>query len=143
MLTKRCFKCLVEKPLEQFYKHFQMADGYRNKCKDCARAEALLYRRQYYVDNIDKVRANAREYQKQPHVMKAHEDAFKIYNAKHPERKRAQNTVNNAIQSGKLVPQPCWVCGKKAGAHHPDYDRPLDVVWLCQEHHMQAHALVK
>lgn len=43
---------------------------------------------------------------------------------------------------GLLKKQPCWVCGEKAIAHHPDYDRPLDVVWLCQPHHKQTHALV-
>ena len=34
--------------------------------------------------------------------------------------------------------QNCW-CGKIGEAHHPDYSKPLDVIWLCSEHHAQVH----
>ena len=30
--------------------------------------------------------------------------------------------------------------GDKAEAHHEDYSRPLDVVWLCSLHHHRRHA---
>ena len=39
---------------------------------------------------------------------------------------------------GKLVEQPCH-CGAKAEMHHPDYTKPLAVVWLCRAHHLEAH----
>ena len=35
----------------------------------------------------------------------------------------------------------CEICGKeKTHAHHDDYDKPLNVRWLCAEHHRQWHA---
>jgi hypothetical protein len=41
---------------------------------------------------------------------------------------------------GRLIPQPCAVCGSnKAEKHHPDYSKPLLVVWLCYFHHQQLH----
>ena len=59
---------------------------------------------------------------------------------KYPERHRAKYAVKNAIKRGKLVAQPCWVCGEtKTHGHHPDYGAPLDVVWLCEPHHRQVH----
>jgi hypothetical protein len=58
-------------------------------------------------------------------------------------KRAAQYAVSNAVRSGKLIPLPCFICGIKAEAHHPDYDQPLSVVWLCPSHHKQAHALVK
>ncbi len=57
-----------------------------------------------------------------------------------PERMRAKMLVKNAIARGLLIRQPCSECGDPKGeAHHPDYSRPLDVIWLCRKHHIAAH----
>jgi hypothetical protein len=41
---------------------------------------------------------------------------------------------------GTLVNRPCAVCGDpSAEMHHPDYERPLDVTWLCKRHHADWH----
>jgi hypothetical protein len=40
---------------------------------------------------------------------------------------------------GKIEPQSCMVCGRKAQMHHPDYARPLLVEWLCSKHHRMLH----
>lgn len=47
--------------------------------------------------------------------------------------------VQYAIRTGKMIRQPCQVCGAKAQAHHTDYSRPLEVQWLCSVHHGEAH----
>lgn len=65
---------------------------------------------------------------------------------KHPDRHQARVSFGNAVRDGRVIPWPvCAIpecCGKPHG-HHPDYSRPLDVVWLCDKHHKEAHALVR
>jgi ribosomal protein S27AE len=39
---------------------------------------------------------------------------------------------------------PCIRCGEeKSLAHHEDYDKPLEVMWLCQPCHKQRHKELK
>jgi hypothetical protein len=59
---------------------------------------------------------------------------------KYPEKARAVNAVNHAASTGRLAKKPCEICGsQKSEAHHNDYSRPLEVIWLCRKHHIQAH----
>jgi hypothetical protein len=139
MTTKRCFKCGCEKPLEGFYKHAMMADKHLNKCKECTKKDVAQHR----LEHIAEIRAYDRRRAALPHRAEGRKQRAKEYPKRFPKRKAATSTLSNAVRDGKVKKQPCWVCGEqKAEAHHPDYDRPLDVVWLCVPHHRQAHALV-
>jgi hypothetical protein len=51
--------------------------------------------------------------------------------------------VSNAIRTGRLARQGCEVCGDRAHAHHDDYSKPLDVRWLCSQHHTDHHRAMK
>ncbi len=51
----------------------------------------------------------------------------------------AYNRVFWALRVGELTRGSCEVCGEMpAQAHHDDYERPLDVRWLCPVHHKEA-----
>lgn len=48
--------------------------------------------------------------------------------------------VSNLRRLGLLSPQPCEICGQEqVHAHHPDYEQPNVVQWLCPKHHKAAH----
>jgi hypothetical protein len=62
----------------------------------------------------------------------------------HPEKNAARRAVNNALRSGTLERGTlCEVCdsNKKPHAHHPDYNQPLHVWWLCSGCHSTIHRL--
>lgn len=55
-------------------------------------------------------------------------------------RMLARKKIRTLVELRKIVRQPCEVCGAQpAEAHHDDYRRPLDVRWLCAEHHREHH----
>lgn len=61
----------------------------------------------------------------------------------------AQNMLEYAIRAGKVLRQTkCEICGAEGNlkdgrtavrAHHPDYNKPLDVMWLCPKCHYEWH----
>ena len=134
--SKKCFKCHTEKPLEEFYKHPKMADGHVNKCKECNKNDVTANRNK----NIEKIRAYDRERGKIPERIKANTETTRAWREEDKRRSRAHSAVSYAIRSGLLVRLPCIRCGEeKSLAHHEDYDKPLDVMWLCQPCHKQRH----
>jgi ribosomal protein S27AE len=53
---------------------------------------------------------------------------------------KARGKVHDAVKAGKIEKQPCEVCGSTVvEAHHEDYDKPLEVRWLCRAHHVEVH----
>lgn len=62
----------------------------------------------------------------------------------HPQERWAHSALRSALRRGLVERKPCEVCGdEKADAHHPDYDRPMLVRWLCRKHHKEEHRKLK
>ena len=57
-----------------------------------------------------------------------------------PKAQNARWQVYTAIHKGELAQQPCEQCGDECTyAHHEDYDKPLEVRWLCPSCHRMRH----
>lgn len=54
---------------------------------------------------------------------------------------RARELAMIALKKGQIKRQPCQACGFKFDMHmhHPDYTKPLDIVWLCARCHAAEH----
>ena len=87
-------------------------------------------------------RERQREYAKkyyQEHKEKKNRQSREQY-LKRPLEHNARSIVRYAIYTGKIVKQPCEICGvEPAEAHHDDYNKPLEVRWLCSSHHKEWH----
>ena len=149
MTSKVCFRCSCEKPLEEFYAHPGMADGRLGKCKACARADVIANRqaRADQYREYDRGRSTlpkrvaARTAYAATDVGRARGNAAKRnYRNNHPLRAKANDALGNAIRDGRVTRDPCHCCGAaEVEGHHADYSRPLDVTWLCIDHHNQLH----
>jgi hypothetical protein len=137
MGKKTCTSCLVEKDLEtQFYSHFGMANGYLNKCKECVKKRVTKHR----DANIERIREyDMKRFRENPERKKQARYNVTKFRKENPEKYAAQTAVGNAIRDGKLEKQMCCKCGAKAHAHHEDYSKPFDVIWLCPAHHAEVH----
>ena len=134
---KTCFKCKQAKPLNDFYKHPAMGDGHLGKCKECAKVDVRNNRacRSAYYLAYDR-----RRHKENPARREKHRMYGRLYGVRNCEKRRAHTAVSNAVRDGKLKRLPCVVCGNpKSEAHHPDYNKPLDVHWLCFKHHRMEH----
>lgn len=136
MWEKECKKCKGLKPLTDFYKHKQMADGHLNVCKECVKQQVRKHRREN-----DSVREyDRRRYHENTDRRKKTSESAKRFRQNNPEKYKAQTMVGNALRDGKLHKQPCEICGDiNVHAHHHDYFKPLDVIWLCAKHHQRLH----
>lgn len=146
---KQCRDCGQLLSLDSFYVHKAMADGHLNKCKYCVKSRVNRHR-EFNVElarEYDRQRADLphrvaarKEYQRTSQYKASRPLLNKRYNERHPEKHRARTAVSNALKLGQLIRQPCQICGdSKSEAHHEDYSKPLDVIWLCNEHHKARH----
>jgi len=67
--------------------------------------------------------------------------ALQRYWAANPGKREARHAVAYALRTGRLTRKPCEECGshKRVHAHHHDYDKPLEVKWLCSLCHGKEH----
>lgn len=123
---KRCIQCRLYKPLNSFWKDRSRVDGIDHRCKECG----LINGRKHYITKSEWAKNH-----KEVHVK-----AVREYESRNPEKKKAWGILNKEIKNGKIVKQPCIVCANKiVQGHHEDYNKPLEVVWLCSTHHKDVH----
>ena len=101
--------------------------------------DVLAYMRAYREKNREKLRLYNREYNRlwrKKYGYKSEERWKKT----HKIAIKAERILNRAIQKGIIKRQPCVICGeKKVVAHCPDYQKPIEVVFLCPVHHRNLH----
>ena len=135
---KACKDCGVVQPLTEFYKHPKMADGHLNNCKACKKS----YQGQYRGENLEEIRAYDTERSKTLERKQNRARNNTRRRRADPRYDAAHNAVIRAVQAGKLVkPASCEWCPRTDNihGHHDDYDRPLDVIWLCPVCHRARH----
>ena len=60
--------------------------------------------------------------------------------ANHRKKQIARAAISHAIRDGLASRKPCEECGCLfTEAHHEDYDKPLEVKWLCRDCHEEKH----
>ena len=108
----------------------------KSRCKECVKASVReRARTNPAVQEYDRQRA------KLPHRRENAQRIMREWRERNPEGARAHRALNYAIRTGRVAKEPCLFCGRDdVHAHHRDYAKPLDVIWLCPKCHHRLHA---
>lgn len=160
-MKKRCKICGQVKSIKEFY-YRKDTGHFREECKKChvEGSKKWLknhpgYHKEWYKKNPDKVKTS--RIKRREHQVSYYREWYKKHGRKraenyseltekwkklNPEKVTASNLVKIAIKFGKIKkPKICSTCGKerRLNAHHPDYNFPLKIEWLCNSCHKKEH----
>lgn len=92
--------------------------------------------KEYYSRNPDRIRkiAKASRERRIEYVRQYdRERGFRVYGLDGQKKVAARNAA-------RILPKDeCEVCGEAGEKHHDDYDKPLEVKYLCKTHHAELH----
>jgi hypothetical protein len=155
---KKCNKCGQIFDLDFFWKDKTKKDGHHTICKKCANMAKKIYynteigkKKHHAWGTSEKARIRGREYdnserRKQLRKEWKKTEVYKANRKKHNSRIRyigrgkVYDLVKFAKRKGILIAEPCVICGAMPTVgHHEDYNKPLEVIWLCNTHHNRLH----
>jgi hypothetical protein len=134
---QKCWTCKEIKPIECFGIDNRRESHLSGQCREC---KAKKYKEHYnYEHESQKSKGN---YARHKEKVVARQMEY-LKNRKKTEEGKKQYLAHQLVayykRNGLIKPEPCNICGKKAEAHHPDYRKPLEVIWLCSKHHKEMH----
>ena len=153
MKIKICKKCGKEKSINDFYVHKKMADGHLSFCKECVKKRVAEHRqknieriREYDRNRINQKERRIKEYEAIKKDVKRYEKYRKSkekWAKLNRNKRKAHNKLKRALQKGIILkPNKCQICRKtncNIYGHHYDYNKPLNVIWVCSECHGKLH----
>jgi hypothetical protein len=118
------------------YKDKQRYLAYQGWYREEYREEVNKKAREYGHNHRDERSANTRRWRQNNKDRRRELD--RKYYSEHREKRLVKSKVQQALKTGKIVkPERCQSCNAKKPlcAHHKDYSKPLEVVWLCRACH--------
>ncbi len=114
----RCYRCKTDQPLEEMV---FVNNRPSHTCLACNRKRVATWKKK----NPEKVvRRTVR------------------YGQRYPEKRRAVDHIRRAVKNGTICyPLTCSECDAsgKIHAHHEDYSKPHEVIFLCPKCHSKKH----
>lgn len=150
-MEQTCNICKQSFPMttEYFYNNPTSKKGIGMTCKPCyiERANERVKKiRLAGGKEYDRLLKKVRRYTKKHHSKVYARETMRMKRATDPKYKAHEYARNVSkwyyIRNGRLPRKSCEQCGKdNAQMHHEDYEKPLEVMWLCRTCHSRHHML--
>jgi len=138
MGEKRCGKCLEIKELSEFHFAKGTKTGRQHSCKACRTVHEKGYKwNGSYSPEVRRNRTLRWRERNRPMIIEKN----RKWKKGNPQMVRAGNAISNSIRDGRIVrPKFCENCGDGGliDGHHDDYNKPLEVRWLCKPCHRKS-----
>lgn len=137
---KVCTICKEDKFLSEYYPIYykKLNKTYmQSRCKSCDK----IVKAKWNSENAEAIREQKKEYKKK-NPEKMREKSRNYYKIADPKKIKARAILGCKVRYGKIVkPELCEGCMEKhvLHGHHNDYDKPLEVKWLCVSCHAKEH----
>ena len=135
---KTCTRCKTTKPIDEFGWCAGRKPGQRYRRSWCRACQAA-YDAERRVAGGEEFRERERErqriYARSPNGIARTTRSLKRHRAKHPERERARDILNKAVNRCDVtLTGVCEHCGstERVECHHDDYSQPLRFRELCK-----------
>ena len=100
----------------------------KKECSKCGESKEVNREKQRYCKNCynEWMRGNRKKHSELSEEQK--------------KKANARSYLNTYISRGLIIKECCSICENPVTeGHHNDYDKPLEVVWLCRECHLKIH----
>ena len=140
-MTKTCTKCKEEKPVSEFHKRRDTKGGFKSWCKVCRRPASIKNNKDRYWRMRDEYLRKNKEYAQTERGRRSRRERAARSRINNEKQCKARRALFGEIRAGRMDRLPCEVCGTEENihGHHTDYNKPLDVMWLCRAHHQEWH----
>jgi len=147
-INPRCRQCCCEsvkrsnKSPEAIAKHAKYAAEWQKQNRE----KRLQQSRNWYERNLEQARQmsldSTKKYLSTDHGKKKARDRSAKWDKEHPGKRRVHDRTMYAVKTGKIMrPKSCSSCSKECipHAHHEDYSKSYEVIWLCSYCHFKLH----
>lgn len=153
----RCKKCTNEYSQSHYLKNKKIYNERRKNYYSENKEKELERCKNYYYENFERISKREKKKNEDPvrkektnkrgrdwakENPKKHAANATKHKIRYPQKHQARLSVMWAIKLGFLKrPERCEVCKRliKVEAHHMDYEKPLEVKWLCRICHNKEH----